>query len=326
MKICIHHTATLPVKTYGGTERDIWYLALELHMMGHEPTLLTGKGTKCPFARVIEYDPSKSLNDQIPSDTDIVQLHNDIKEDIDFPVVISVHGNRFDHRPFHLNSVFVSPDHARRYGSTQYVYNGMHWEDYGEVNWNTKRHYFHFLGNASWRVKNLRGAIQVVNGADEKLRVLGGKRLNFRMGFRFTPNLNVRFEGMVGGQRKSNLINGSKGLIFPVLWPEPMGLAVIESLYFGCPVFATPYGSLPELVGEFGFLSNSASELAEAISNVDAFDRRACHEYARDVHNSRQMALNWLEKFEQVLNGKDLNKRAPVWQSDHQPKYLEWRA
>src|SRR5210317_112126 len=98
MKVCIHHTSTLPVKTYGGTERDIWYLALELSRMGHEPTLLTGKGTKCPFARVVEYDPNISLNEQIPEDTDIVQLHNDISEEIKFPVVISVHGNRFDHR------------------------------------------------------------------------------------------------------------------------------------------------------------------------------------------------------------------------------------
>ena len=48
----------------------------------------------------------------------------------------------------------------------------------------------------------------------------------------------------------SSLLNASRGLIFPVRWHEPFGLAVIESLYFGCPVFATPYGALPELVQE----------------------------------------------------------------------------
>ncbi len=325
MNICIHHTSVLPVKTYGGTERDIWYLALELDRMGHNVSLVVGKGSRCPFAQVIEYDPSKTLNEQIPVETDVVQLHNDIEEELSYPFLICVHGNQFDHRPFHRNSVFVSPNHASRYGSDQYIYNGMHWEDYGEVNWQVKRNYFHFLGNAAWKVKNLKGSIQVINQAKEKLRVLGGKRFNVRMGLRFTPNLNVRFEGMVGGTKKSGLINGSKGLIFPVLWDEPMGLAVIESLYYGCPVFATPYGSLPELVGEFGFLSNSASELAAAVADVDQYNRLACHEYARDVHNSKNMALNYLSKFEAVINGHMLNEQEPVWQASAVPKYLEWK-
>jgi hypothetical protein len=70
---------------------------------------------------------------------------------------------------------------------------------------------------------------------------------------------------MVGGQVKLDLLQGSRGLIFPVLWHEPFGLAVIESLYFGCPVYATPYGALPELVPPAcGVLSAGRGELADS--------------------------------------------------------------
>ena len=68
------------------------------------------------------------------------------------------------------------------------------------------------------------------------------------MGLRFTLSQRIRFHGMVAGERKSALLRQSSGLIFPVVWHEPFGLAVVESLYMGAPVFATPYGALPEIV------------------------------------------------------------------------------
>ena len=139
---------------------------------------------------------------------------------------------------------------------------------------------------AERRAKNVAGAIQVVLGAKARLDVLGGKRFNFRRGIRLTFSPSVRFHGMVGDAEKFSILNGSEGLIFPVRWHEPFGLAVIESLYFGCPVFATPYGALPEIVpDEVGRLSPSRSELIEAVRS-DRFDRRACHEHARDNFNS----------------------------------------
>jgi glycosyltransferase involved in cell wall biosynthesis len=116
---------------------------------------------------------------------------------------------------------------------------------------------------------------------------------------------------MVGGSEKFRLLRGSKGLVFPVRWPEPFGLAITESLYFGCPVFGTPYGSLPELVTtEVGVLSNKKEELASAIRHA-AFDRKTCHEYARDRFNARIMAEAYLTRYERVLNGEHLNLAPP---------------
>jgi glycosyltransferase involved in cell wall biosynthesis len=189
------------------------------------------------------------------------------------------------------------------------------------------RDYYHFLGNAAWRVKNVAGAIDIINETkNEKLKVLGGVRFNFKMGVRFTFSPRISFTGMVGGTKKFHLLNGSKGLIFPVRWHEPFGLSIIESLYYGCPVFGTPYGSLPELVTEdVGYLSNRKDELKEAVKNSKKFSHRVCHEYAREHFNSNKMALEYLGKYEKVISSGHLNQLPPRLTSLQQQKFLEWR-
>jgi glycosyltransferase involved in cell wall biosynthesis len=199
-------------------------------------------------------------------------------------------------------------------------------EEYGKPDLDAKRSYVHFLGKAAWRVKNLKGCIRIARDAGLPLRVLGGYRVNLKMGMRITLDPRVRFEGMVGGGTKNRLINGSKALLFPVRWNEPMGLAVVESLYFGCPVFGTPYGALPELVtSEFGKLSNKKSELVEALGHVESYDRKKCHEYVCDNFASIHMARNFLPLYEKVLNGQTLNPRPPrLVPSGDPPKFLPW--
>ena len=129
------------------------------------------------------------------------------------------------------------------------------------------------------------------------------------MGFRFTPDRHVRFYGMVDDRQKSELLIGSRGLIFPVTWHEPFGLSLIESLYFGCPVFGTAHGSLPEIITrDVGFISNREFKLIEAVKNADQFSRRRCHEYARDIFNAEKMASDYLIVYERVINGERLNK------------------
>jgi glycosyltransferase involved in cell wall biosynthesis len=79
-------------------------------------------------------------------------------------------------------------------------------------------------------------------------------------------------------------------------------------LFFGCPVFSTPYGSLPELVSsDVGFLSAKESELADAVVNADKFSAKLCHEYAREQYNADIMARNYLNEYEKVLSGTALN-------------------
>lgn len=250
MKILLVNNTKIPVHLYGGTERVIWWLGKSLVQMGHEVSYLVKAGSSCPFAKVLILDEKKTLAEQIPDDCDVVHLHFETEETLPKPHLRTLHGNLTKPHVFHPNTVFISQNHAERHGGAVYVHNGLDFEDYGKPDLDNKRLYFHFLGNAAWRVKNVRGAIDLAGRAGERLHVIGGTRVNFRMGLRITLTPHVRFHGMLGGDGKNAIINSSKGLIFPVLWHEPFGLAIVESLYFGCPVFGTPFGSLPELLGK----------------------------------------------------------------------------
>ncbi|MGB5262207.1 MAG: glycosyltransferase, partial [Lutimonas sp.] len=308
MHVLIFINKVLPVMAYGGTERVAWYLAKELALQGCEVTFLAAKGTTCTFANVVEFDSTRDINEQIPASVDIVHVHSGLSTAIEKPNLVTCHGNlsSIEHQP---NIVFVSKNHAARYGSESFVYNGLDWEDYGKVDLSAPRSYFHFLGKAAWRVKNVAGAIDVVKALPgQKLMVLGGNRCNLKMGFRFTLSPKISFKGMVGGRKKIQLLQGSKGLIFPVKWDEPFGLAITESLYMGAPVFGTPYGALTELVTpEVGFLTNRASEMVQHLQNDYHYSPRVCHEYARDCFSAKVMAAGYLEKYEQILNGEVLN-------------------
>lgn len=326
MNILIVHNSKIPVRTYGGIERVIWDLGKELAKSGHNVFYLVSKGSLCDFAKVLFIDESKNINSQIPDFIDIVHFNSSPGEPINKPYVVTIHGN-FNHTSeLDINSIFISKNHASRFGSTSFVYNGLDWNDYGKPDLNKDRKYFHFLGNAAWRLKNVKGAIKVISlTKSEKLKVLGGTRINFRMGFRFTLSLRVSFEGMVGGEKKIRLLEGSKGLIFPVRWHEPFGLAITESLYMGCPVFATPYGSLPELVNkEVGFLSNNSRDLAAEVENAGGYDKKKCHEYAADTFNSHKMAEKYLQMYFLVLNGTALNDKKPRLHKVQTEKFLQW--
>ena len=315
MHVLIVSRGQIPVHAYGGTERVVWDLARGLTRRGHAVTFLVPAGSHCDFARVLPYDRKAPLLPQIPRDVDLVHFQFlpdiDLDEDFDRPYLVTEHGNPPGYSSKPLNTVFVSRDLARRHHSDQVVLNGLDWSSYAPVDFTATRRHCHFLGKASWDVKNITGAIEVATAAGVTLAVLGGHRLNVSRGFRLTLSPRARFHGMVGGATKAALLNQSHGHIFPVRWDEPFGLALIESLYFGCPVFGTPYGSLPEIVhSDVGFLSASRRELAEAIRSRP-FDARRCHDYVRDTYTAEIMTDAYLAKYETILAGRRLHAVHP---------------
>ncbi|MDO4228520.1 MAG: glycosyltransferase [Capnocytophaga sp.] len=332
MHIVIIQNSSLPALKYGGTERVIWYLGKELVKMGHKVTYVAKGDSKCDFADIIPFEKVSDIAKAIPKDAHLVHTHIPITEipfenyqNIAVPVVFTLHGNINNYEELPKNTIFVSKNHASRYGSDSFVYNGLDWNDYGNVDWNAQKKFFHFLGNGAWRVKNLRGAINLVKDIpNEKLYVFGGVRFNFNMGLRFTFTPKARFFGLVDNEAKKKFLPHSKGLLFPVLWNEPFGLALIESLYFGNPVFGTPYGSLPELItSEVGFLSNRHSELKEAMLDWQKFDRKTCHQYAKENFNTEVMTKAYVEKYTRVLDGETLNPQKPKL-IEIAPKFLPW--
>ena len=322
MHILLVNHAPIPVFAYGGTERVVWDLGKQLVALGHRVSYLVPTGSHCDFAQVLPLQPNQPWDAQIPADVDLTHFQFDPHTLPSTPYLVTEHANARDPKPLPLNTVFLSQNHAQRYGSTEYVYNGLDWEAYGPVDFERPRSRYHFLGKAAWSVKNVNGAIAVARKASVELDVLGGRRFNLKGGLRLTLSPHVHFHGMVGGEQKFNLLNGSRGLILPVRWHEPFGLAIIESLYFGCPVFSTPYGALPELIGpEYGALASTAQELADAIRSR-VFDARACHAYAKQRFHARAMAEAYVRVYERILDGEQLHQQAPLMQG--QARKLPW--
>ena len=322
MHVLLINNSPIPVYGYGGTERVIWDLGKTLARLGHQVSYLVPAGSHCDFGRVLPIDTARPWAEQIPDDVDIAHFQFNPHVELDRPYLVTEHGNARKPKPLPRNTVFLSRNHASRYGSAEYVYNGLDWEAYGPVDFERPRSRYHFLGKAAWSVKNVRGAIKVAKLAGVELDVLGGDRFQFKRGFRFTFSRQIHFHGMLGGEQKNSLLNGSRGLIFPVRWHEPFGLAIIESLYFGCPVFSTPYGALPELIGpEYGALASTAQELADAIRNR-VFDARACHAYAKQHFHARAMAEAYVRVYERILDGEQLHQQAPLMQG--QARKLPW--
>ncbi|MBP9848979.1 MAG: glycosyltransferase [Flavobacterium sp.] len=304
----------IPPTKYGGTERVIWGLGFELNKLGHEINYIVPKGSFCEFADIIEYDSNISINNLIPHDTDFVHMNFVPNEKINFPYLVTMHGNPSKDEILPINTVFVSKNHAKRYNSDVFVYNGLLWDDYPEINLKLKRYYYHYLAKGSWKVKNLSGAAKIAIKADKNLLVMGAEKwkfYNFKRKPFFSLNPKIKYLGMVDDNIKIKIMQESNGLIFPVLWDEPFGLAIIESLYAGCPVFGTIYGSLPELINEnIGFLSNDENEIIAAIKDKK-FSPNVCHEYAKNNFNSRIMTENYMKLYYKILDGETLNKDFP---------------
>ncbi len=300
----------IPARAYGGTERVIWWLGRALVRMGHTVTYLVAAGSTCEFARVMRYRPELPLGEQIPTDVDVVHLHHrpteldPTAEFTDKPWLRTVHGNGQPGERYPQNAVFVSRNHAERHGAKAFVHNGLDPADYGTVVWSVPRNYYLFLGKASWKVKNLAGAKRIARRAGHPLAVLGGTGVDL-LG-------RVTYLGMVGGTKKNLWLNRGRALLFPVRWHEPFGLAVIEAMYFGCPVVGTPYGAVPELVTpEVGHLASSYAELIAAAQKLERWDRRAVQAHVLRHFTAERMARDYVALYERVIAGERLNTTQP---------------
>ena len=321
MHVCIVFNKVIPVEKYGGIQRVVWWLGKELHRQGHEVTFLVGKGSTCPYGRVLFFDPEKKLNEQIPEDVDVVHSYIPIAESLSKPYLIHMESNT-KAAEYDINTVFVSKSHAERHNATCFVHNGLDPDDYGKPGFK-KKDYLHFLGKAAWRVKNIKGAIEVAQKSRHHLHVMGGSRINFHMGFRLTLDPRIHFHGMIGGERKNNIMNESSGLLFPVIWHEPFGIAITESMYYGCPVFATPYGSLPEIVDkESGFLTADKQALIDHLKESKNYDYQKIHERTMEYFSIGPMVNSFLKLYEKVMNNEKLNASKPYFEEGKEPKFL----
>lgn len=145
-------------------------------------------------------------------------------------------------------------------------------------------------------------AIQVAQRAGRKL-ILAGKVERSEEGMRYfeeqvEPFLSptIEYYPNVAGGQKARLISRAAAGIFPLLWSEPFGLAMVECMVAGTPIVALRSGSTPELIeeGVTGFLAEDADGLVEAVNRLDEIDRVRCAEVARARFSPRHMAERYL--------------------------------
>jgi glycosyltransferase involved in cell wall biosynthesis len=118
----------------------------------------------------------------------------------------------------------------------------------------------------------------------------------------------VEFIGEIGDADKAAFLGGARALLFPIDWPEPFGLVMIEALACGTPVIAHPRGSVPEVVldGRTGFLGVTADELVDAVKRLDQIDRAECRAHIERHFTVAHMA----DGYEKVYRGLGALRRA----------------
>lgn len=113
----------------------------------------------------------------------------------------------------------------------------------------------------------------------------------------------VEFVGEVDEAEKKDLLRDALALIFPINWPEPFGLAMVEALACGTPVIARSRGAAPEIIrhARTGFLCQDVEQMVAYCRYVDRLDRGECRRDAQERFSARSMALGYLAAYRRVL-------------------------
>jgi glycosyltransferase involved in cell wall biosynthesis len=338
---------SVPPKLYGGTERVVSYLTEELVRMGHDVTLFASGDSETNARlvpacdRALWRDPN--CRETLPHHVrlmelvfrearnfDIVHFHCDY---IHFPLlrrhptpgVTTLHGrvNRHDLQPLfdeHWDTPLVSISDSQRRPLPEAnwqatVYHGLprdlHTFQQREGD------YLLFVGRISPE-KRLDRAIEIARQTGRRLKV-AAKIYDEDRGYyqsSIEPLLResksfVEFVGEVGGDDKDKLMGNAHALLFPIDWPEPFGLVMIESLACGTPVIAWNNGSVPEVIanGETGFVVDSIDEAVSAVSEVRHLSRHACRRAFEERFDASRMARNYIDVYSRLVDGRNTGIR-----------------
>jgi glycosyltransferase involved in cell wall biosynthesis len=339
-----------PPKLYGGTERVISYLTEERVGLGHEVTLFAS-GDSETNAKLVPACPWALWRDQCCRETlphhvrllelvfqdasrfDVIHFHCDY---LHFPLlrrhpcpsVTTLHGRLHlpDLQPLfaeYAEVPLVSISHEQRrpipWANWQAtVYHGL------PRDLHTFRErpgdYLVFLGRLSPE-KRLDRAIEIAQQSGRKLKVAAKIYPEERDYFKQTiePLLHeswswVEFLGEVGGRQKDELLGNALALLFPIDWPEPFGLVMIEAMACGTPFIAWRKGSVPEVMEDdvTGFVVDSVEEAVWAVGPVASLSRHACRSVFEERYDAVRMAREYLEVYRRLAHaGPELVRPAP---------------
>jgi glycosyltransferase involved in cell wall biosynthesis len=330
---------SVPPKLYGGTERVVAHLSNALVARGHDVTLFASRDSKTwanlvpcrDMALRLDQDLSWDLPAhlamlarvrEVADQFDILHFHLDchhfpLFDDLADRTLTTLHGrqdiadlhNLYLHYPyFPLVSVSDSqrlPAPNLRWIST--VYHG-HPKDQYAFSPERDGGYLAFLGRIAPE-KGVDTALAIAARTGLPLRIAAKIDFADRGYFndRIAPLLesatNAEYIGEIGEMEKGDFLGGAAALLFPIEWPEPFGLVMIEAMACGTPVIAFRRGSVPEVVehGVTGFIVESAEEAAAAVEQAIKLDRARIRERFEQRFTSDIMAMNYEAAYRAVL-------------------------
>ncbi|HEX3821375.1 MAG TPA: glycosyltransferase family 4 protein [Candidatus Sulfotelmatobacter sp.] len=116
----------------------------------------------------------------------------------------------------------------------------------------------------------------------------------------------IDFVGEIGNSEKDEFLGNAKALLFPIQWPEPFGLVMIEAMACGTPVIAYPFGSVPEVIrdGVCGYLVADIDEAVRAIDSLPNLDRHAIRRHFELNFTADRMARKYLSIYQKLISSK----------------------
>lgn len=327
---------SVPPRLYGGTERVVSYLTEELVRQGHDVTLfaagdsvtrarlvpICGCGLRLDGGCLDSLAPHMVLLDMVAAAAaefevihfNIDYLHFPLTRRLHLKAVNTVHGRldipdlvplyrRFDDLPL----VSISNAQRRPLPWAHWiatVHHGLPTELYDFRS--RPGSYLAFLGRISPEKRPDR-AIAIARRAGLPLRIAAkvDKADQAYFDERIRPLLQepgVEFIGEIGEADKNVFLGEAMALLFPIDWPEPFGLTMIESMACGTPVIAFPGGSVPEVVrnGVNGYVVHDIDEAVAAVHKCHGFDRQVCRRDFEVRFAAERMARDYVEVYRRL--------------------------
>jgi glycosyltransferase involved in cell wall biosynthesis len=331
---------SVPPRLYGGTERIVSYLTEELVRQGHEVALFASGDSRTSAQLVASVPRALRLDSQVrdylpyvvlqlehlrqrAADFDVIHFHSDF---VHFPfaralpgsaVLTTMHG-RLDLPDYKAlfaefaDTPLVSISNHQRLplADSRWLATVPHGLPVNVCAFqpHPRGKYLAFLGRISPEKRPDR-AIEIAARAGVPLKIAAKvdpvDRVYF--GTHIEPLLSqphVEFIGEIDEQQKSEFLGDALALLFPIDWPEPFGLALIEAMSCGTPCIAWRAGSVPEVVehGVTGLIVDSIESAAEAVQRVRTLDRRVVRARFEQRFSVERMARDYLNAYRELVN------------------------
>jgi glycosyltransferase involved in cell wall biosynthesis len=308
---------SVPPRLYGGTERIVSYLTEELVRTGHEVTLfasgdsITSAELSSCCTRALRLDPG--VQDILHFHIDL--FHFPLFRSLEARTLTTLHGRQDlgDLKPFYcrfgeMPLVSVSSDQRKPLPHANFVatiHHGipadLHRPSFEQGS------YLAFLGRISPEKRPDR-AIRIARAVGLPLKIAAKVDKVDDNYFRndILPLIDgpgVEFIGEINERDKAKFLGEAAALLFPIDWPEPFGLVMIEAMACGTPVLAFRRGSVPEVVedGITGKVVESEDEAVAALSEIMSYDRRMVRQRFEERFSATRMARDYVRTYRQLL-------------------------